>query len=174
MEQWETRQTIYEGKVFRVESGRVRLADGATAQRDVVRHNGGVTVVAVTDGQVVMIHQFRVVIGESLLELPAGMIEGDEDPQMRAATELLEETGYRAGRLELLADYFVSPGYTTERMRIYLAEELTFEGQVPDDDEQIEVRLMPVADVRRALVEGAVRDAKTIIGLHAFFARLKA
>lgn len=173
MEEWESRRTIYRGKVFDVDSGRVRLPDGAETQRDVVVHNGGVTVAAVQGDQIIMIRQFRIAIGEKLLELPAGMIEGAEDPRERAAKELSEETGYQAAQLELVADYFVSPGYTTERMRIYLARDLTDVGQAPDGDEQIDVVLVPLDEARQLLAEGAIRDAKSIIGLHALFDRLR-
>lgn len=172
MEQWRSRQTIYEGRVFTVDAGTATLPDGRETQRDVVVHHGGVTIAAAVDGQVVMIRQFRIAIGEHLLELPAGMIEGDEDPQMRAATELVEETGYRAKRLELVADYFVSPGYTTERMRIYLADDLRYVGQAPDGDEQVEVVLVPIDAARKMLATGEIRDAKSMIGLRLLLDRL--
>jgi ADP-ribose pyrophosphatase len=171
MDQWIERETVFDGRVFQVDTGRVQLAGGSVARRDVVVHHGGVTIAAVTDEQVIMIRQFRIAVGEKLLELPAGMMEGDEAPQTRAATELLEETGYRAGRLRLVADYFVSPGYTTERMRLYIAEELTFEGQALDGDEAIDVVLVPLDEARRLLGEGEIRDAKTLIGLQLLFAQ---
>lgn len=173
MEQWQERHTIYQGPVFEVQSGTVRLGNGGLALRDVVIHQGGVTIAAAVDGNVIMIRQFRVAIETTLLELPAGMVEGEEDPRERAAKELREETGYHAGRLELVADYYVSPGYTTERMRVYLADDLTFVGQALDGDEQIEVVSVPLAEAKAMLSSGRLQDAKTIIGLRELVARLE-
>ena len=172
MEEWDNQRTVFNGRVFEVRSGDVWLSAGGRAQRDVVVHNGGVTIAAVVDGAVLMIQQFRVAIGEHLIELPAGMIEGREDPAGRALKELAEETGYRAKRVELIADYFVSPGYTTERMRIYQAHDLTFVGQSLDSDEQIEVIRVSLAEAAAMLENGRFRDAKTIIGLYTLLSRL--
>jgi ADP-ribose pyrophosphatase len=172
MDRWIERETVFDGRVFQVDTGRVELADGSVTRRDVVVHHGGVTIAAMTGDQVIMIRQFRIAIEEMLLELPAGMVEGDEAPQQRAATELLEETGYRAGQLQQVADYFVSPGYTTERMRVYIAEDITYEGQALDGDEAIDVVLVPLDEARRLVGEGEIRDAKTLIGLQLLFDHL--
>lgn len=172
MERWLERQEIFAGRVFSVASGTAALQDGTRTQRDVVFHNGGVAIAAVDSDHIVMIKQFRIAVNETLLELPAGMLESGEQPEARALKELAEETGYLASTIELMTDYYVSPGYTTERMRIYYATGLTYRGQALEGDERLEVLHVPLTEARRMLESAEVRDSKTIIGLRALFARV--
>ncbi len=172
VEKWQTRDKAFVGRVFSVETGTVALEDGRRARRDIVVHNGGVAIAAQYNGRVILVKQFRVAIKQEILELPAGTVEGTENPRDRAAIELQEETGYRAAHLDLVADYYVSPGYTTERMRIFVADGLDDVGQSLDGDEQIEVVLLPLAEAQMLLARGEFRDSKTIIGLQALFLRL--
>lgn len=171
MESWLEKRTMFEGPIFRVVSGTVALDDGGEARRDIVEHNGGVAAVAVQNGSVLLIKQFRVAINRTILELPAGKIEEGDDPAVRARLELEEETGYRPGRLELLADYFSSAGFVSERMWIFLATDLEFVGQRLEHDERVEVVEMPLAEAQARLAARDFRDAKTIIGLRELFAR---
>lgn len=171
MAEWLDKQIVYEGAILTVKSARVRAGDEVVAY-DVVEHNGGVAVAPVLGREVLLVRQPRIVVGEELLELPAGKREPGDDDESRARAELEEETGYRAGRLEKAGEFFVSPGYTTERIAIYLATDLEYIGARPDSSEEIRVERLPIEDIGRLLDEGLFRDAKTIIGLRYLLARL--
>lgn len=165
METWVARQTIYEGHIFSVVTGQVQLDDGQLARREVVTHYGGVAVVPVLGDEVILIRQYRIAIGRSLLELPAGRLEGEESPAYRAQQELEEEIGYRAGRLVLAASYFSSAGFTNERMHIFLAYDLWATAVSPEFDERIQPVRIPIAALPQMLANREIEDAKTIIGL---------
>lgn len=171
MEEWTTHETVYEGPIFTVRSGQARLANGRLSQRDVVLHPGGVGIVPILEGQVLLVRQYRIAVEDYLLEIPAGKVEGSEPPDYRAVRELEEETGYRAGTLRLLADYYSSAGFTDERMFLYLAAGLQPVGQQLEGEEQIEVVPLSLARVGKMLAAGAFHDAKTIIGLRELLAR---
>lgn len=172
METWVRTETVYEGRVIGVQVGDVRLDDGTVAFREVVRHPGGVAVVPVLDDAVVLVRQFRIAIGQDILELPAGKLEGAEDPEHRARCELEEEAGYRAGRLVPVGSTFASVGYTSEEIYLYLAFDLEKTGQQLEADERIEIVQLPLAEVRTRLAANAIKDAKTVVGLHALLAYL--
>lgn len=165
METWRESRLAFEGPIFRVRTGTVELDDGRTARRDVVEHNGGVAVVAVRGESVLLIRQFRIAVGRTIVEIPAGKIEPGDDPASRAALELEEETGYRAGRLVPAADYFSTAGFVSERMWIYFAFDLEHIGQRLEHDERVEVIEMPLAEAFAALDRRDFHDSKTIIGL---------
>jgi len=157
---------IYEGAVVRLRVDRVRMSSGHEAVREVVEHNGAVAIVAVDrEGRVLLVRQHRYPTGRSLLELPAGTLERDEEPEACAARELEEETGFRAGRLQRLGGFFVSPGYSTEHIQVYLAMDLVPGSAGGDDDEEIEVVALPLAEVLRLAEAGELEDAKSLAAL---------
>ncbi len=160
-------ERVYMGRVLNLDVDRVRLASGAEAVREVVRHPGAAVVVPVLDdGRVVLVRQFRYAAGETLLELPAGKRDGNEDPAACAARELAEETGFAAARLEYLAGFFTAPGFTDEFIHCFLASGLRpVAGPVQDADEELELRLVTLDEARRLIASGDIRDAKTIVGL---------
>ncbi len=171
METWHSRNRVFDGRIFSVESGQAMLDDGQLTQRDVVIHPGGVAVVAEVGSDILLVRQFRIAIGMSLLELPAGIVEAGETPATRAAAELREETGYVATSLVPLGRLFVSPGYTSEQIHLFHATGLREVGQQLDKDERLELLRFPRAAVRGMLDDGTIVDAKTIIGLQLLFAR---
>lgn len=118
-----------------------------------------------------MVRQFRPAANAELLELPAGTREPDEAPIDTARRELEEETGYRAGRIEPFAEFFTSPGILTEKMHAFVATKLHPVGQRLEAHEQIEVAIMPLAELRRIMIHGDLRDGKTIAVLGLFLAR---
>ena len=160
----------YAGKIFSVYTEHVREPSGVEATRDVVRHNGSVVVLAVDettqpdDPLVVVERQFRHAANQYLLELPAGRVEPGEDVLEAAKRELIEETGYRATSWTRLVRYFASPGFVGEWMEIYLATGISAGMAEPEDDERIEVRLLPLSDLVRMIAAGEVHDGKTIVG----------
>jgi ADP-ribose pyrophosphatase len=172
MAEWLEKNTVYEGAILNVASARVRVGE-QVVHFDVIEHNGGVAVVPLLGEEVLLVRQPRIVVGENLLEIPAGKLERGDDVEARARAELEEETGYRAGRLEKAVEFYVSPGYTTERIVIYLAFDLEPVGARPEDTEEIELVRLTIAEARRLLDEGQFRDGKTIIGLRHLLATLE-
>jgi len=163
---------LYEGAVVRLRVDRVRMRSGREAVREVVEHIGAVVIVAVNgEGQVLLVRQYRHPTGRSLLELPAGTLDRDEEPEACAARELEEETGFRAGRLQRLGGFFVSPGYSTEHIHAYLATDLEPGSAGGDDDEEIEVLALPLAEVLRLAEAGELKDAKSLAALLLYLRR---
>lgn len=173
MERWVRSELLYEGRIVSLRVGDAELEDGTVAPREVVEHSGGVGVVPLVDGSVVLVKQYRIALGQAILEIPAGRLEPGEDPEYRARCELEEEAGYRAGRLELVSECYPSPGYTNQLDYIFLAFDLEACAQRLEYDERIELVRVPVADLEPLLAERAFRDAKTIIGLRELLLRLK-
>ena len=161
-------ETGFDGKLLHVQVDRVRLPSGAESVREIVRHPGSVVIVALTTRQeVLLVQQYRYATGEYLLELPAGLIDPGEEAMTTAARELMEETGHRAGTLQLLADVFASPGYSTERTRIVLATECEPAPHSPDEDEPMDIIRCPLADVPELLTAGSdrLRNMPAMLGL---------
>ena len=173
METWIDSERLYEGKVVCLRVGHVSMDDGTIAMREVVEHPGGVAVVPLLDDSVVLIRQYRVAIGQDILEIPAGKIEGPEDPEHRGRCELEEETGYRAGRMVSLGSIYASVGYTTEEIHLFAALDLEKVGQSLETDECIEVVPIPIAELERMMAANELKDAKTLVGLDALFRYLK-
>ncbi|MEY3144326.1 MAG: hypothetical protein RLY21_2819 [Planctomycetota bacterium] len=155
------------GPVFTVE--RLRLPHPRpelgepTMVKDVVRHPGAVAVIAVRDdGQLVLVRNRRVAVGRALLEFCAGKLERGEDPRAAAARELEEETGYAAGSVEPLGQFFTSPGFADERMHVFLATQLRPVPQRLEPGEEIEVVLMTPTELEQAMATGAIEDGKTL------------
>ena len=120
------RRVIYQGRKIDLALQAVRLSDGSTAEREVVVHRGAVALVPMVDAEhVCLVRNRRYAVDATLLEVPAGTIDRGESPDETAARELTEETGYRAGRIVRVAEWFVSPGVMSERMFLYLCHELT-------------------------------------------------
>ena len=155
--------TVHTGPVFSVEVMRFADAQGQSVRRDVVRHPGAVTIVPqLEDGRLVMVRNYRVAVGESLLEFPAGKIERDEPHDQTAQRELVEETGYDAGEMRHLGMFYTSPGFADERMQVYAASQLTHVGQRLEAGEMIEVEEYTVEQVDEMISQGRIIDGKTI------------
>ena len=153
---------IYEGRIINLRVDKVTVQNG-TSTREIVEHNGGSVIAAITnDNKIVMVRQFRKPFDKAILEVPAGKLDGDEDPAEAALRELSEETGYTAGKLEKLNEFYPSVGYTTEVLHIYLATELTPGATHPDENEVLEVMEMDLEDVYGMIMDGKIHDGKTI------------
>lgn len=143
--------------------------DGRQYEREVVRHPGAVVLLPIlNDGRVVMIENTRPTVGETLLELPAGTREPNEDAVVTASRELIEETGYTAGRLELMHEFYSAPGICDELMHLYRATSLTAGDPKREATEQIVNRIADAGQIRQWIADGTIRDAKTLVGLYAF------
>jgi 8-oxo-dGTP pyrophosphatase MutT (NUDIX family) len=160
---------VFEGTVITVANGHFEAPDGQRFDRDLVHHPGAVVVVPMVDDEtVLLVRQYRAAVEAEVLEMPAGKRDvADEPPDITAMRELAEEVGRRAGRLELLANFYNSPGFSDELTWLYLARDLSV---VADDRQGIEEQSMTLeeiklADVDRLMASGEITDAKTIIGL---------
>lgn len=160
----------FQGKIFSVYTEDVEEPTGVRATRDVVRHNGSVVVLAVdeetnpADPLLVVERQFRHAADQYLLELPAGRVEPGENTLAAAKRELIEETGYRAKKWRRLVRYFASPGFVGEWMEIYLATGIVAGEAEPEEDEKLEIRLMPLSEVVGMALAGKIHDGKTLVG----------
>jgi ADP-ribose pyrophosphatase len=159
-------EKMYHGRAFDVLREQVRLPDGNIIHLDIVEHVGSVAIVPVDqDGRVWFVRQYRHAARQTMLELPAGTLEVDEPPIEGAHRELREEIGMAAGKLDLLGDFYLAPGYSTERMYVYLATNLTPAPLPSDADEFLSVETIPVSQVIEMLTQGEFKDAKSLAAL---------
>lgn len=161
-----TSECVYNGKIMTVQRDDVEIADGKRSFREVVRHSGGVVILAVKDDDTVLtVKQFRYPLKNTCLELPAGKLEKDEDPDYAAKRELEEETGYIAKSWTSLGFIYTSPGYSDEKLYLYLARGLEFAGAHPDEGEIIKTYEYPLSKVIEMVKNGEISDAKTICAI---------
>jgi ADP-ribose pyrophosphatase len=161
-----TREIVFKGVLLSIRLDTVALPNGEIANREIVEHPGAVAIVAVEDGQVLLVRQYRHAVGDISLELPAGCLDKPgEEVAVAAARELREETGRSAATLAYLGQFHASPGFTNETTHLFAAEGLTNVGGSPDDDEFLEVVKVPLAEALAMARRGSIRDAKTIAGL---------
>ncbi len=157
---------------FSVERRKVSTPEGTQLHRDVIIHPRAVVILPLIDPKtVVMIRNWRFTVQETLLELPAGTLEADEDPRKAAARELREETGYECGALEPLVDFYSSPGIMTEKLHAFTAHNLTHVGQQLDEIESISVEIMSLDKIRQKITHGEVNDGKTLAVLGMYLLR---
>ncbi|MBQ2841860.1 MAG: NUDIX hydrolase [Clostridia bacterium] len=154
---------IYNGKIINVRRDMAELPNGKLSVREVVEHNGGVCVAAITEkNELIFVRQFRYPYMEVILELPAGKLEKGEDPFEAGKRELEEETGRVAAKYHDMGKFYPTPGYCGEIIHLYAAEELTETQMHPDDDEYLEVERIPLEKAVDMVVSGEIRDGKTI------------
>ncbi|MFM7184519.1 MAG: NUDIX hydrolase [Planctomycetota bacterium] len=159
-------ELLLEARRFRVVRRREPLADGSTLVREVVLHPGSVVVVPLVDPDTVcLVEVVRTAIGRALLELPAGTLDREESLADAARRELLEETGYRAGRIDPLGGFWMSPGILRERMHLFVAHELVPGPQALEPGERITPRLVPWSKAVSMCLDGSIEDAKTVAGI---------
>ena len=156
----------FEGTLLRVYADKVRSADGHIGTREYIRHPGAVAIVPLlSDGRVVLERQFRYPLKRTVIEFPAGKIDADESPLQCARRELLEETGYRAGKWSYLGGLHNAIAYSDEKIEIFLAEELVHEGATLDAGETLEVFAEQWQQLLQWVRDGTVTDAKTMLGV---------
>jgi ADP-ribose pyrophosphatase len=154
---------IYKGHIISLRLDKVMVEKGAERKKEIVEHNGGVVIACRPDPQqIILVKQYRYPIDESLYELPAGTIEVGEKPEVCAARELIEETGYKASKWAKLAEMYSAPGFCTELLYAYEASDVEFVGANPDEDEEIDIKILPLQTAWAWVVDGRIRDAKTI------------
>ena len=157
------KQLIYEGRKVRLEIHHLEDDEGRRHKVEVVAHPGAVVVLPILDDQtILLIRNRRYATGQTLLELPAGTLEKGEDPMNCAGRELQEETGYLAGRLQIVGSFFSSPGILSEKMYAFAAYDLQQTRQALEHGEEIEVQETPLDDAIEWTRTGQIADAKTI------------
>ena len=167
------RTTLYEGKVIQL-IREVLDVNGQRVLRETVKHPGAVVIVPLLDAShMVFVRQYRRAIDRNLLELPAGTLGAGESRLACAKRELEEETGWRAGRMRRLVQFFAAPGFISEQMTLFLAQDLTRVGAHPEPDEIVTPVILTIRQALAKIRSGAICDAKTIIGV-LFVSRLEA
>jgi len=165
-------ETLLKATKFTVERRDFDHPKAGRVRRELVVHPGAVLILPLLSPEkVILIHNYRFAVGAELLELPAGTLEAGERPIDCAARELEEETGYMARRIEPLCEFYTSPGFTDERMFVFLATDLTATAQKLDPTEQIRVESMVLADALDATADGRIVDGKTIAALQVYHYR---
>ena len=178
-EQLVSSQVVYQGSLFRVLHDKLIEPGGKKSERDVIRHNGSVVILAVDkskskkDPWIVMERQYRHAAQQFLWELPAGKLDAGEEPLTGAQRELEEETGYRAKKWKPLVEYYGSPGFLGESMKVFLAEGLMAGDAHPEEDEEIEFRLVKLSEIVKMIEKGAIKDGKTLCSVLLYARRLE-
>ncbi len=162
-------KVAYRGAAFWVSTDEVLEPTGVRARRDIVHHSGSVVILAVeedrSDPHILLERQYRHAAQQFLWELPAGRIDKGENELKAAKRELLEETGYTARKWKRILNFYASPGFVAETMSIYLATGLRTGIAEPEDDEVIEVRMVPLNEALQMISQGKIKDAKTLSGV---------
>lgn len=158
---------VYAGRLFDLKVDEIEFGEGVVAQRETIRHPGAVAMVAIdAQERLLLVTQYRHAAGTRLLELPAGTLEPGEDPLHAVERELQEEVGYKPNQVEEAGGFYVAPGYCDEYVRLYVCTDLEASEANADEDEDIEVEALTLDEALDRIADGAIVDAKTIIGVH--------
>ncbi len=161
-----SRREIHNGRIVRLSVDTVRLPNGRVHELEMIRHPGAAAVVPVLDdGNVILVRQYRYATGGWLLEVPAGKLDAGEPPETCAAREVEEETGYRVGKLDSLGWIWTTPGFTDERIWLYLARDLTASTQDLQQDEVLSVVTIPLEEAVGKAARGEIADGKSVAAL---------
>ena len=168
-------ETCFKGYIMDIKRDKIEFENGLQADRElVVKHHEAAAVLAIDpEGKILMVKQYRYGTGFEMLEIPAGLMDAGEDHEACAARELQEETGMKANKLTRMFDYYATPGYCTEKIVFYLAEDLESAEQHLDADEFLTVHRFTIEEAVQMVAEGEITDGKTIAAIFAAQARFK-
>jgi ADP-ribose pyrophosphatase len=159
-------EKIFEGKIVNLRVDTVELENQKYAKREIVEHKSAACILAVNnDLKALLVRQYRKAIEEFIYELPAGILNIAEEPQDGALRELEEETGYAAGKIKLIYEFYTSPGFSNEKVYLFEASDLVFKAVNFDEDECIETIEVTKDEAKKMLETGRITDSKTLIGL---------
>lgn len=159
-------ESVFQGKLLHIRKETIHLENGFETTREIVEHAGAVAIIPVEGDCVHLVRQYRSAAKKVTLEIPAGTLKSGEKPQETAEREIEEEIGYQARKWTALWEAYVSPGYSTEKMFFYLAEDLQKTAQHFDPDEQIEVVTVPIQEIADRIMSGEISDIKSLLGLY--------
>jgi ADP-ribose pyrophosphatase len=160
------RETVYHGRAFNVRRDEVRFPNQHTMYLDIIEHVGAVTILPIdSEGRILFVRQYRHAAGKELLELPAGTLNVGEPPDTCALREIREETGFAAGNMINLGEFFLAPGYSTEYMVVYMANELHPDPLPGDEDEFISLEAIPIEQAYEMALNGGLQDGKSLAAL---------
>lgn len=160
------RETLYRGRIISLRKETLHVEGENPRKWEIVEHPGAVVLVPVTaEGNILLVSQWRRAIGKIILELPAGTLEEKEGPLVCAGRELQEETGFKAGTITPLGGFYSAPGFCTEYLHLFVAEDLQESPLDPDDDEGIDVVSVSLDEALTMIDDGSIVDAKTIAGI---------
>ena len=156
----------FRGRLTKLDVLQIKTASGLSYERELIQHPGAAVIIpCLPDGRLILIHQLRIAVGKEIWEFPAGTLEKGESDSQCARRELQEETGWKAGRLQKLVEFYPTPGVSTERMIIFLAGNLKLvSAQNPDKDEELEVHIFTARQLDKMIRAGQIIDGKTILG----------
>ena len=167
-------QPIYDGRAVKLRVDTVQMLSGRKTTREIVEHRDCVAIVAIdADDNVLLVNQFRQPVAKELLEIPAGGIDGNEDPVAAVRREMQEETGFLPRKVERLGGFYSAPGYCTEYLYLYLATDLIPSQLYAEDTEIIRLVRVPIAEISSLIASGRICDAKSIAGLLTFLEHKK-
>lgn len=159
-------EKVFEGKIINLRVDTVELQNQKYAKREIVEHKGASAVIAINENnELILVKQYRKAVEEFLLELPAGKINVAEEPRECAFRELREETGYEAEKITEIYEIYSSPGFSNEKIHLFIAENLTLTTTNFDDDENIEVLIINKEEAVKMLESGQITDSKTLVGI---------
>lgn len=159
-------EKIFEGKILNLRVDTVELENQKYAKREIVEHKNAACILAINeDAKILLVRQYRKAIEEFIYELPAGILNIAEEPIEGALRELEEETGYKAGNIKLIYEFYSSPGFSNEKVYLYEAKNLVYTSVKFDEDECIETIEVSKDEAKKMLETGRITDSKTLIGL---------
>lgn len=163
-------EVLMKGRAFAIRRDFLKTPDGQETKLDIIEHGGSAVIIPVDEnGNILLVRQYRHAAGKDLLELPAGTLDEDEEPEICAAREIREETGMAAEVLTKLGEFYLAPGYSDEFMIVYMATGLSDSPLDADEDEFLSVEAVPIAEAIRMAERGEIPDAKSLAAL--FLAR---
>lgn len=159
-------EVLLKGRAFTIRRDTMKTPDGRETKFDIVEHGGSVILIPLdSEGNILFVRQYRHAAGIEMLELPAGTRDGTEPFEACAAREIREETGMQAGKLAQIGSFYLAPGYSTEYMGVFLAEDLSENPLEADDDEFLSVEKIPVREAIQMAERGEIPDAKSLAAM---------
>ena len=166
-------EKIYQGKILSLRVDTIEMPNKKYSKREIIEHKAAVVMIAIKGTKLLMVRQYRKAVDKTLLEVPAGLVEVQETPIQAATRELEEETGYLCKNPKYIMEFYTSPGYSDEKIDLFLAEDLIKTEQHLDDGEFLELEEVEIEDLKKKVLYGEVQNASSIIAINYAFDYLK-